>query len=103
MSNYLTAASTNHSQSRYRSQKKSVSFRKHSYDNRGTQGQSVGAWMDEALTVVPLKGEEAQHGEGPVVWGSYRPRSTSHILKGTKSSAEHREPARGHYLTILTE
>ena len=38
MSAYLTAASTNQSQSRFRSQKKSVSFRKHSYDNRGIQG-----------------------------------------------------------------
>ena len=102
MSGYLTAASTTQSQSRLRSQRHTI--RKQSLDNRGTQGQSVGAWMDEALTVVPLKGEEAHHGPGPVTWGFYRPRSTKHATgKGAKSRTEHREPQHGHYLTILTE
>ena len=104
MSAYHTAASTNQSQSRFRSQKKSVSFRKQSFDNRGAQGQSVGAWMEEALTVVPLKGEEADHGEPPVAWGFYRPGTTNNATtKGAKSRTEHREPQHGHYLTILTE
>jgi len=69
-------------------------------------GQSVGALqkLDEPLTVVPNRGETAEHGEGPVNWGFYRTGSTKHETgKGAKTRMDKRAPQHGNYLTILTE
>jgi len=60
--------------------------------------------LDEPLTVVPLSGENADHGEVPVNWGFYRTGSTEHQSgKGAKTRMEKRAPQHGRYLTILTE
>ena len=83
--NYPTAASTSQGQS-FRTSKKSLPVRQQdnrfflSLDNRGMCGQSVAALakLEDPLTVVPLPGEDEQHGEGPVQWGFYRGGSTKH-------------------------